>query len=121
MSGLLLTALVFAEVTTVTCQLTVQGREASGLAFAILGAVLLTRGIGDILEEYGSWLSWFSPLAWTQQLRAFVDLRIWPLGLSLIAIVATLALRVFLANRRDLGGALLHERPGNAGATLASV
>jgi ABC-2 type transport system permease protein len=117
MAGLMMTALVYAGVTTVTCQLTVHARGASGLAFAGLAAAVLTRGIGDIQELHGSWLSWLSPIAWTQQIRGYVDLRLWPLGLSVIAIIATLTLGALLATRRDLGGALLRERTGRADAT----
>lgn len=119
MTGLALTALVFAGVATVTCQLTVHGRTASGLGFALLVAAAMTRGFGDIQEHHGSWLSWLSPIAWTQQTRAYVDLRLWPLGLSLVAIVVALALGAVLAGRRDLGSALLRERTHRADAAPA--
>lgn len=119
MAGLAMTALVFAGVTTVTCQLTAHGRGASGLAFAVLGATVLTRGIGDTQELHGGWLSWLSPIAWTQQMRGYVDLRLWPLGLSVMAIIVALALGAFLASRRDLGGGLLRERTGRADAMPA--
>lgn len=119
MVGVTMTALVFAAVTTVTCQLTVHGRGASGLSFAALGTAVLIRGIGDIQERHGGGLSWLSPIAWTQQMRAYVDLRIWPLGLAVIAILLALALGAFLATRRDLGGGLLRARPGRADAAPA--
>jgi ABC-2 type transport system permease protein len=121
MTGLMMTSLVFAGIVTVTCQLTVHGGAATGLAMAVLGAALMIRGLGDVMEKHGSWLSWFSPLAWTQQLRAQVDLRVWPLGLSVTAIIAALALGALLASRRDLGGALLHERLGRADAGQSLV
>ena len=38
-------------------------------------------GIGDVIDNSGSTLSWFSPIAWAQQMRAFVALRWWPLAL----------------------------------------
>lgn len=121
MTGLMMTSLVFAGIVTVTCQLTVHGGGATGLAMAVLGAALMIRGLGDIMEQHGSWMSWVSPLAWTQQLRAYVDLRVWPLGLSVTAVIAALAFGALLASRRDLGDALLHERPGRAdtGQSLA--
>ncbi|WP_239164745.1 ABC transporter permease [Actinoplanes palleronii] len=119
LTGVMLTALVFAGVTTVTCQLTVHGRAASGLAFAALGASILIRGVGDIQEQHGSWLSWVSPVAWTQQMRPYVDLRLWPLGLSVVAVLVMLSLGAFLSTRRDLGGSLLHTRAGRAHATPA--
>ncbi|WBB50367.1 hypothetical protein O3597_07880 [Verrucosispora sp. WMMA2044] len=122
LTGVALTALVFAAVTTVTSQLTVHSRGASGLAFAALAAAVLIRGIGDIQQEHGSWLSWLSPIAWTQQTRPYADVRLWPLGLSVLAIVVALVVGAVLASRRDLGGALLHGRPGPAAAapSLAS-
>ncbi|GIF04592.1 ABC transporter permease [Actinoplanes siamensis] len=116
MTGVGLTALVFAGITTVTSQLTVHSRAASGLAFAVLAAAVLIRGIGDIQERHGSWLSWFSPIAWTQQTRAYVDVRLWPLAVSLVAIVVALAAGAALASRRDHGGALLQGRIGRADA-----
>ncbi len=122
MVGMVLTGLVFAAVATVTCQLTVHGRGASGMAFALVGAAALIRGLGDIQHPHGSWLSWLSPIAWTQQMRPYVDLRLWPLGLSVIAIVVALAVAALLAGRRDLGEGMVRERGGRADAapTLAN-
>jgi ABC-2 type transport system permease protein len=112
--GTALTALVFGAVAAVTTQLTAHARAASGMAMAVLGVAFLVRGIGDILHTGGSWLSWFSPIAWAQQTRLFVDLRWWPLGLSLAATLVLLAVAVSLAQRRDLGAGLLTGRPGPA-------
>jgi ABC-2 type transport system permease protein len=61
-------------------------------------------------------VSWLSPIGWTQQTRAYVDVRLWPLGLSVVAIVVALALGANLASRRDLGDALFRGRPGPADA-----
>ncbi|NLU79270.1 hypothetical protein HCA58_12955 [Micromonospora sp. HNM0581] len=122
LTGVMLTALVFAAVTTVTSQLTVHSRGASGLAFAALAAAVLVRGIGDIQQRHGGWLSWLSPIAWAQQTRPYADVRLWPLGLSVLAILVALVVGAVLASRRDLGGALLPGRPGRADAvpSLAS-
>ena len=81
--GLGLTGLAFAGVATVTAQLTEHARSASSLAMAVLGAAFLLRAVGDAAQPGGSIVSWFSPLAWIQQRRPFVDLRWWPLLLSL--------------------------------------
>ena len=86
-----LTGLVFGAVTAVTAQLTEHAGTASGTALGILALAFMIRGIGDVIERDGSWLSWFSPLAWAQQTRAFVDLRWWPLLLPLAATAALLA------------------------------
>ena len=111
-----LTGLVFGAVAAVTAQLTEHARTASGLALGALAASFLVRGVGDVIERTGSWLSWFSPLAWAQQTRVFVDLRWWPLALSAGATLVLLALAASLARRRDLGAGLRAARPGPAQA-----
>jgi ABC-2 type transport system permease protein len=115
-----LSGLVFAAVALVTSQLTTHGRGATGLALAVLGYSVLIRGIGDlqgdVAVDHGSWISWLSPIAWTQQMRTFVDLRWWPMALSLVAVVALLALGAALASKRDFDGALLAGRNGKADA-----
>ncbi|HEX6255600.1 MAG TPA: hypothetical protein VFZ70_07275 [Euzebyales bacterium] len=108
--------LVFAAVTAVTVQITEYSRAASGLAGAVVGVAYLIRAAGDSLTEHGSLLSWFSPLAWSQQTRPFVDGRWWPLLLSLGLVAATTAGAFALADRRDLGAGLRSARRGPAGA-----
>ena len=59
---------------------------------ALLALAALIRGVGDVIDHSGSALSWFSPIAWAQQMRAFVDLRWWPLALLLVVTVLLIAL-----------------------------
>jgi ABC-2 type transport system permease protein len=108
--------LAFAGVTALTVQITEYPRAASGLAGAVLGAAYVIRAAGDLLTEHGSLLSWFSPLAWSQQTRPFVDERWWPLLLSLAFAVTTASIGFSLAARRDLGAGLRPPRPGPATA-----
>jgi ABC-2 type transport system permease protein len=114
--GWALTGIVFGCVAGVTGQVMTQARAASGAALAVLGAAAAVRGVGDILREHGSALSWLSPIAWAQQTRAFVDLRWAPLGLSvvLVAVLTTVAFR--LDDRRDVGAGLVQPRRGPAAA-----
>ncbi len=114
--GLGLTGLVFAGVATVTAQLTEHARAASSLAMAVVGAAFLLRAIGDASGSGGNILSWLSPLAWTQQARPFVDLRWWPLLLSIPVFLATVAIGYVLSGRRDVGAGLLPARLGRADA-----
>lgn len=94
-------AMVFGAVAAVTAQMWRQARTATGAALAVLAAAALVRGIGDVIDHAGSALSWFSPIAWAQQMRAFVDLRWWPFAL-LIALTAVLvALAGVLERRRQ--------------------
>jgi ABC-2 type transport system permease protein len=114
-----LTALAFAGVAAVAAQLTEHARAASGTALALLGVAVVVRGAGDIAEQGGSALSWLSPVAWTQQTRAFVDLRWWPLLLTAGIVAGAGALAWRLAGRRDLGAGLVRPRPGPAQASAA--
>jgi ABC-2 type transport system permease protein len=115
--GYALTGLVFAGVAAVTAQLLESARAASGTALAVLGAAALVRGLGDLLSDGGSPLSWFSPIAWVQQTRAFVDLRWSPLLLSVVLAGLLTAAALRLCGRRDMGAGLLAPRRGPADAS----
>jgi len=121
--GIGLTGLLFAAVAAVTAQLLEHGRAASGWAMAVLALCALVRGLGDIARPHGSALSWFSPIAWAQQTRAFVDLRWWPLLLSVTVVVVLVMLAYRLVAARDVGAGLVAPRSGPTGAarSLAGV
>jgi ABC-2 type transport system permease protein len=108
--------LVFVGVAAITVQLTEFSRTASGLAGVVLGTTYGIRVAGDSIQEHGSILSWFSPLAWSQQTRPFVDGRWWPLLLSLAFAGVTAGIGYALASRRDFGAGLFGVRPGPARA-----
>lgn len=110
------TGLVFGAVAVVTCQVAEHARTASGLALAALGIAWIVRAAGDLQQIGGSPLSWASPLGWALQTRAFVDTRVWPLGLGLLLTLALLAVGARLGARRDLGAGLVAPRPGPARA-----
>ena len=100
-------SMVFGAVAAVTAQLWRQARTASGAAMAVLAAVALIRGIGDVIDNSGSALSWFSPIAWAQQMRPFVDLRWWPFALLILLVVALVAVAVALESRRQYDDGVL--------------
>src|SRR5699024_5556224 len=92
------------------------GRTASGLALAVLGAAVVIRGAGDVMRQHGSWLSWFSPIAWVQQTRPFHDARWWPLLLGVVFSAAAVVLALLLQGRRDHGAGFLRPRSAAAAA-----
>ena len=94
-------AMVFGAVAAVTAQLWRQARTATGAAMAALAGAALVRGIGDVINNSGSALSWFSPIAWAQQMRPFVDLRWWPFALVVALTVALMVLAAWLESRRQ--------------------
>lgn len=114
--GSALSAMVFGAVALVACQVFAGGRAAVGASLAVFGAAFVVRAAGDMRETGGSALSWFSPIAWAQQMRAFVDLRWWPALLSVVALVVLVVVASALASRRDFGGGLVAGRPGRAEA-----
>lgn len=104
--------LVFAAITAITVQVTEYSRAASGLAGLTLGIAYVLRAAGDAIREGGSALSWLSPLAWSQQTRAYAEGRWWPLSLSIASALILAVLAYLLSARRDLGAGLVPARPG---------
>jgi ABC-2 type transport system permease protein len=94
-------AMVFGAVAAVTAQLWRQARTATGAAMAALALAALIRGIGDVIDNSGSAVSWFSPIAWAQQMRPFVDLRWWPFALLVALAAGLMALAAVLESRRQ--------------------
>jgi ABC-2 type transport system permease protein len=94
-------AVVFGALAAVTAQLWRQARTASGAAMAALALAALVRGIGDVINNSGSALSWFSPIAWAQQMRPFVDLRWWPFALLVALAIGLMVLAAWLESRRQ--------------------
>lgn len=115
--ALALTGAVFAGIALIAAQVTEFARSATGLAMAALGAAFLLRAVGDAARAEGSWPSWLSPLAWAQQTRLYVELRWWPLALTVALTGGALVVAVLLGRRRDLGAGLRRPRPGPRAAT----
>lgn len=111
-----LTGLVAGAFAAVMAQIAGTSRGATGLGLSAIAVAFVVRGIGDVLEPGGSWLSWFSPIAWAQQTRFYADLRWWPLAVSALAVVVLTVAAVALSRRRDLGASLSAERAGRSEA-----
>lgn len=99
--GVTAVAMVFGAVAAVTAQLWRQARTATGAAMGALALAALVRGVGDVIDNSGSALSWFSPIAWAQQMRAFVDVRWWPFALLVTLAVLLMAAATVLESRRQ--------------------
>ena len=105
--------LVFAAVAGVAAQLMSHGRSATGLVLAVLAVSFLLRAVGDVQESF---LSWLSPIGWSQQVRVLDENRWWPLLFSIAMTFGLLAATVVLATRRDVGSGIVPARPGPADA-----
>lgn len=105
--GVTAVATVFGALAAVSAQLWRQTRTATGAAMAGLAAAALVRGAGDVIDNSGSALSWLSPIAWAQQMRAFVALRWWPLALLVLVAAALIGAAAALESRREYDDAVL--------------
>ncbi len=109
---------MFAALAAVAAQLTDSARPATGIAGAALGFSYLLRAAGDAAGDNGaSWLTWLSPIGWTEQIRAFAEERWWVFGLAAAVVIAFVGVAYGLAGGRDLGTGLLPSRPGPAEAS----
>ena len=71
--------LAFAAIAALAAQLAASARAARGIALGMLGAAYLLRAVGDASGAGGiSWLTWLSPLGWTEFVRRFIESRAQP-------------------------------------------
>lgn len=103
--GFVACGIVFAGLGAVTAQISENARPARGMAASVLGVAYLLRALGDS-SETATWLSWLSPVGWTQQVRAFAGERWWVLGIPIVVGLFLIALAVSLEGRRDFGAGL---------------
>ncbi len=110
--------LAFAAIAALAAQLAAGARAARGIAIGVLGAAYLLRAVGDASGEGGvSWLTWLSPLGWTEMLRPYTGDRWWVLALPLALTAAATAGAYVLVVLRDHGAGLLPDRPGSPTAS----
>ncbi|HWD80098.1 MAG TPA: ABC transporter permease [Kribbella sp.] len=117
------TGLSFAGVGAVTAQVTESARAANGLTAVVLGVSYVLRAIGDSSADGSThWVSWLSPIGWSQQVRAYAGDRWAVLLLPLVFLAVLIAAATALIRRRDLGAGLVRPRPGppRAAASLRS-
>ncbi|WP_112261581.1 ABC transporter permease [Lentzea terrae] len=113
--------LVFTGVSAFTAQLSENSRVSNAIAGGFLGVTYLFRAAGDAAGESGpQWLTWFSPIGWTEHVRSFADNRFWVLGISLAASVLLVGVSAYIVTRRDVGLGLLATRLGPADGRIGT-
>jgi ABC-2 type transport system permease protein len=105
--------LVFAGLAACAAQVSQTTSAMYGMVGAAIGGAYLLRAAGDVGDGT---LSWLSPIGWGESMRPFAGERWWPLGLSLVAAAALVAVAFVLRARRDEGAGLVAPRPGPATA-----
>ena len=106
--------IVFAGITVLIAQLTANARTALGISSMVLGVTYLVRAVGDMT---GTHLAWLSPFGWATEMRAYVDVRWWPLLLSLVVSLGLIVVAIRVNAQRDLGGGVIADRPGRPEAS----
>lgn len=102
----------FTGVAACTAQLSQSSRGASALAGGLLAVAFFIRMLGDLGDIGGTALSWFSPLAWSQQTGPYVMDRWWPLLFLAAGAVVFTVLGYWLSTKRDLEASLIPARLG---------
>lgn len=107
--------LSFAGVGALVAQLSEGARTANGFTAIVLGVSYVLRAIGDSSADGKSeWVSWLSPIGWSQQIRAYAGDRYVVVLLPLVFVVLLVAGALALIRRRDVGAGLVRPRPGPA-------
>ncbi|TKV59274.1 ABC transporter permease [Nakamurella flava] len=107
--------LVFAGSAAVVAQLVVAARTATGLGCALVGLGFVVRAVGDSSPGL-SWVSWWSPIGWAQQVQAFAADRWWMIGILLLTAVLAFAVARALDARRDVGAGVVAPSTGRSTA-----
>ena len=99
-------AAMFTAVGALASQLSSTRRQAAGYASALLGVSYALRMVADAGTGL-TWLRWFSPLGWIEELDPLTNPN--PLALIPIALLVIVAaiLTVYAAGRRDLAASIL--------------
>jgi ABC-2 type transport system permease protein len=110
--------LVFVGVGAVTAQISENARPARGMAASVLGVAFLLRAVGDSTDSSvgATWMSWLSPIGWTQQVRPFAVERWWVLALPCVVGPSLMAIAIAMESHRDFGAGL---RPASLGPERA--
>ncbi len=101
----------FTGVAAVMAQITENARTATGLAMAVLGVSFFLRAIGDTTDGW-AYVSWLSPIGWSQQIRPFGGDRWWVAIIPILFTVVAVSVALALNRHRDLGAGLVRPRPG---------
>ena len=109
-------AAIFLAVGAVTSQLTTTRRAAAALAGGAFAAGMLVRAGAESVDG-GKWLTWISPVGWTDRMHPLTGTDMAPMLVVVVAVAVATGLAVFLAARRDLGQGILPSRDTAAART----
>jgi ABC-2 type transport system permease protein len=111
-------AVCFAGIAAVAAQLVRHTRDVYAIGFGVLLAAYLLRGIGDVT---GIWITWLSPLGWTEKVDAFGPARWWVIAIPIAVGATGIAAATALVGHRDLGDSMLAYGVGGPPAAAPSM
>ena len=86
-----------------------------------VGVAYVVRVVADAGSK-GRWLSWLTPFGWVERMRPLTGTNVAPLLPAIVAIAALVVATLWLAEHRDIGGAIIPDRstadPHTACSTL---
>lgn len=104
-----------------TAQIFETARAATGFAGLALGVAFAIRAIADASGGSLSWLRWFSPIGWAEEIRAFGGDRLWVAGLLALGGIVLTGLALWLLTRRDIGSGMVASQPGPSRGALRTT
>ena len=112
--------LLFATITAIFAQLFSTAKASSSYAFMTLLVMYLVRAVGDVAENF---LSYISPLGLLSRTAVFVDNLWWPIVVVLVQIFIIGGSSIYLNSNRDLGMGLIPAKlgPRKAAQSLLSL
>jgi ABC-2 type transport system permease protein len=112
----------FAGIGAIAVQLSGSARGARAIGVIALGVAFVLRVGGDISalgDGKLSFLSWLSPIGWVTHVFPYERNAAWPMLLTLVFSLVTVAGGVLLLGRRDLGAGLIAPRLGRTTAAAS--
>jgi ABC-2 type transport system permease protein len=109
-AGTALLGVFFVAVAALTAQIFPTRTPATGAAVTVIGVGLLARMVGDGVTELG-WLHWLSPFGLLDLSGPYVQDRVVPLVLLLVAAAVTAVGALAAADRREVRAGLVASRP----------
>jgi len=112
--------IVVAATSALAAELSGNASSATGLSALIFGAFFVLNALanvtGDVHEDImgfeSSFLAWFTPMGWTQEVYPFDDRNLWIFALFLAAFVLVSLSAFYFVDKRDVGRGVLADKKG---------
>lgn len=108
--------ILMGSITLVIAQLFENNRTVMGMSFLILGVMYILRGIGDLSNDF---LTWVIPLNWPVRAEVYVSNHNWLNVLTVFLSALLFFAALWLNARRDIESGLIAQKKGRTKASNA--